>query len=470
VTTNSSVRTAGHSAAGHHAVSQQTRIWDVRRIGDTSKGRYRVRWTVDGREYCKSYLTKPQADDHVTALRKAARAGWPFDPATGVPLPPGRPSVAATTTWYEHACAFATMKWPALAPKSRRSQAEALTTVTIALCDGPAPPDPATLRRALFAYTFNPGRAQVPRPPEIAAALAWAQSASPSMAALESPEHVRAALDACARRLDGKPAAATTIRRKRAVFSGALGYAVERELLTVSPLPGIRWRAVKVAGTVDRRCVASPAIARDLLAAVRAQGDVGQRMEAFYAVIYYAGLRPSEAIDLNVADCTLPGKGWGRIDLHSSLPRAGTEWTSNGASRERRGLKHRADNETRPIPIPPVLVAILRAHIERHGTGPDGRIFRTARGNPLNDTGYTRVWKRARARALAPAQQATPLAARVYDLRHACLSLWLSAGVDAPEVARRAGHSVHVLLQVYANCIDGQADTANARIATALGD
>jgi hypothetical protein len=49
------------------------------------------------------------------------------------------------------------------------------------------------------------------------------------------------------------------------------------------------------------------------------------------------------------------------------------------------------------------------------------------------------------------------------------VSLWLNAGVPATEVGRRAGHSVAVLLKVYAHCIDGQADNVNKRIADALG-
>jgi integrase len=75
----------------------------------------------------------------------------------------------------------------------------------------------------------------------------------------------------------------------------------------------------------------------------------------------------------------------------------------------------------------------------------------------------------ADATALTPAQQASPLARRPYDLRHAGVSLALNAGVPATEVARRAGHSVVVLLKIYAHCIDGQADAANKRIADALG-
>jgi hypothetical protein len=45
----------------------------------------------------------------------------------------------------------------------------------------------------------------------------------------------------------------------------------------------------------------------------------------------------------------------------------------------------------------------------------------------------------------------------------------LNAGVPAPTVARRAGHSVEVLLRVYANCIDGDEEVANQRISGALG-
>ena len=191
-------------------------------------------------------------------------------------------------------------------------------------------------------------------------------------------------------------------------------------------------------------------------------------MEAFFGCLYYAALRPSEAVALREADCVLPPAGWGRIDLAASEPWAGPAWTDDGTGREERGLKHRAAGETRSIPIPPVLVAMLRAHIARYGTGPSGRLFRTARGGPLNDTGYGEVWQRARPIALTPAQQASPLARRPYDLRHAAVSLWLNSGVPATEVARRAGHGVAVLLKVYANCIDGQAATANQRISDAL--
>ena len=131
--------------------------------------------------------------------------------------------------------------------------------------------------------------------------------------------------------------------------------------------------------------------------------------------------------------------------------------------------KHRAAHETRTIPIPPELVKLLRAHIKRYGTTPDGRIFQTARGGIIQDSAYSAVWAKARKQALTEAQYRSPLGRRPYDLRHAAVSLWLNSGVPATEVARRAGHGVAVLLKIYAHCIDGQANAANKRITEALG-
>jgi hypothetical protein len=72
------------------------------------------------------------------------------------------------------------------------------------------------------------------------------------------------------------------------------------------------------------------------------------------------------------------------------------------------------------------------------------------------------VWDRARLDALTEAEYGSPLARRVYDLRDACVSTWLSAGVPPAQVSEWTGHSVAVLLRIYARCIDGQ-DQLNKR-------
>jgi integrase len=287
------------------------------------------------------------------------------------------------------------------------------------------------------------------------------------VAALDDPVTVRAVLAVCARRLDGKSAAATTARRKRAVFANALGYAVEFRLLAASPLDRIQWKAAEVAETVDRRSVASPAQARGLLAAVRAQGPRGERQEAFFGCLYYAAMRPSEAVALREADCVLPPAGWGMIDLAASEPWAGTESTPRHRPRGTRAQAPRRHRDPQhPHPARPGRDAPRPHRPVRHRPRRAAVPHRPRRA--LNDTGYGQVWQRARPNALTAAQQASPLARRPYDLRHAAVSLWLNSGVPATEVARRAGHGVAVLLKVYANCIDGQAATANQRISDAL--
>ncbi len=121
------------------------------------------------------------------------------------------------------------------------------------------------------------------------------------------------------------------------------------------------------------------------------------------------------------------------------------------------------------MPIPPRLVELLREHLAEFGTAADGRMFQTRRGGVLGSS-YSEAWAIARTLALTPEQVASPLADRPYALRHAAVSLWLNAGVPATDVAERAGHSVGVLLRVYAKCLDGSRALANDRIDRTLHD
>lgn len=172
----------------------------------------------------------------------------------------------------------------------------------------------------------------------------------------------------------------------------------------------------------------------------------------------------AEATNLRLVDCTLPESGWGELVLGSSSPRVGSRWTNDGQSHEERGLKRRARNATREVPIPPVLVQLLREHVAAYGVAPDGRLFRAARGGRLLTKETAAVWKRARGIALTPKELKTKLAEVPYSCRHTAVSGWLAAGVDQTEVARRAGHSVAVLLRFYAKVINGRQERANGLI------
>jgi integrase len=97
-------------------------------------------------------------------------------------------------------------------------------------------------------------------------------------------------------------------------------------------------------------------------------------------------------------------------------------------------------------------------------------LFVGPRGGTIGDSTYLGVWHKARALALRPIEYRSPLAGVPYDLRHAAVSTWLNAGVPATQVAEWAGHSVAVLLRVYAKCIVGQDGAARRRIEDAMRD
>ena len=276
-------------------------------------------------------------------------------------------------------------------------------------------------------------------------------------------------LDRISRKQDGTLAAANTANRKRMVIGNALEYACETGVLATNPVKRVKWRKPRTLKTVDPRVVINADQARRLLQAVGAQGERGKRLVAFFACMYYGALRPEEVIDLRRSHLTrLPERGWGEMQLTHSEPRSGTLWTDSGKSRERRELKHRATGETRSVPIHPNLAGLLRDYLSTFPAGRGGRIFVGPRGGTVTEWVYLDVFHKARDAAFTRHEAASPLAVTPYALRHAAVSTWLNAGVAPPQVAEWAGHSVDVLLRVYAKCIDGQQDEAKRRIEAAM--
>ncbi|MEU4724754.1 tyrosine-type recombinase/integrase [Nonomuraea dietziae] len=445
------------------------KFWEIQRRTDRKTSAFLVRWTVARKPKSKTFRTKGLADSFLSDLRQAAKRGEAFDLATGLPLSMLEPEPAGPT-FLELAQSYVMRRWRTSAARTRETDAYALLTLVPALvADLPGRPDAEDVRQALRSHALLPEDRRTELPRQQAAALAWLEKASLPISALGEAATLRLALDAIAVTFEGKTAGANTVRRKRAVLHHLLEQAAEQKLFTTNPLDEIKWTPPKAVTVVDPRTVVNPTQARQLLDAVPKVGRKrGARLKALFACVYYAALRPEEAADLRQKNCTLPESGWGLLILERARPQGTKRWTDNGQTHESRRLKHRADKETREIPIPPVLVAILREHIEAYGVAKDGRLFRTETGGSYSSSAYSYVWQEARRLALTPAQVASSLAARPYDLRHAAVSLWLNAGVPAPEVAKRAGHSVDVLLRVYAKCIDGQQDHINGKINDAL--
>lgn len=140
------------------------------------------------------------------------------------------------------------------------------------------------------------------------------------------------------------------------------------------------------------------------------------------------------------------------------------------AGRDWNQLKQRAVGETRTVPCPPELTALLHRHITEFGTGADGRIFRGERNDKeMPKRTPIQPWRQARVKVFSGAVAASPLARTPYDLRHAAVSTWLNAGVPPATVAAWTGHSIEVLLRIYAKRIDGEGAVLRQRVDDALG-
>ncbi|WP_406323851.1 hypothetical protein [Streptomyces sp. NBC_01637] len=158
------------------------------------------------------------------------------------------------------------------------------------------------------------------------------------------------------------------------------------------------------------------------------------------------------------------------FNLSGGVVTSGTEWTDDGEVHEVHSLKRRAASATRPVPIPPQCVRMLRAHVKRFDEAPDGRLFRNQAGNYVDAAAYGITWARAREHALTRTERTSRLAERPYDPRHAGISFWLYSGVDPAECARRAGQSIEALFRHYAKFLDGLREQANRLIEQSMNE
>jgi integrase len=451
--------------------SHRVRFWDIRPRKTVSGSSWTVRWTVAGREKSLTLAKKAQADRFRSQLMQAADRGEPFDVASGLPDSMARQT--STVTWYDHACAFADARWPKTAAKGRMSLVEGLIAVTPVLVETTrGAPEPAVLREAMRKWAFNPMHRSAAMPADVEAALSWLARASVPISALEEARLVSKALDACSRKLDGTAAAPEYYRRRRRTFYSALKYAVREGHLASNPLASTddsEWKPPEVNVAVDRRRVANPAQMEALLNAIRETGRTqGPRLVAVYGCMYYGALRPSEAVSLMHDECKLPEKGWGLLEFSEIRSVVGRQWTDDGGTHETRGPKGGPRNAVRRVPIPPILVQMLREHIDQFGVADDGRLFRTHLGGLYVPSTLRQVLAQARVRAFTPVQVASPLARRPYDFRHAGISWRLNAGTPATLVAEWAGHTIEILYRIYAHCLDGDDERWFARMEDAL--
>lgn len=481
----------------------KVRIWGIRehvskdkselaKPREQRKRTYSLRWIVEGRgkECTESFRTKPAAQSRHMELTLAVKKGEAFHIESGLPLSEYRRNLEReaaeraereaaqnAATCYQHFVAFYDTKWPTLQPNSKTALANTLSTVTAAVVttrDGA--PDRKALNHVLVKYVFNlNNRGKEPPTAEYVSALAWIKEHSAPAKDLAEDKTFRLAMEAISLQpTTGKKAAASTVSRNRAGLHQALEYLVEQGVLDVNPLANPKWKRFgKQAARskqVDKRVVANPVQVEALITNCAEYGPTGERLQAFYALAYYAMMRPSEVMDLTEDCFTLPPAPppgqretrWGRVRFHSADSQPGRQWTDGEKGRDSKALKQRDEGEERDVPLHPNGVAWVRRHLALFKIPEGGRMFPSLRGGgrSIDKTTYTRVWRFTRKKTLNLRQFKSRLARRPYDLRHGGVSLMLNACVPPTLIAEWAGHGLDVLLRIYAKCIEGQEEIA----------
>lgn len=416
---------------------------------------YTLLWKVGSKRYSKTFAARALADSRRAELMSALRAGQPFGVSTGLPISFGSKAVA--TNWYDFAVEYVDWKWPQVSANNRKNIAKAMTTATIAMLrTSPTHWEPEHVRTALREWAFNSKRRSL-APDDVQSILDWVQRNAFPVSAWEDSAKAEAVVAALGTRLDGTRAAPSSVLRNHRIMNLAMGYAVKHDFLRVNPLPKPETsRAVnRVAQAIDKRALLNPHQVAGALAWIEGRRR-GVVYRAFFATLYYAGLRPEEAVAVRVRDITLPATGWGELIVHEARPEVGSQWTDAGEVHERRGLKGRAQGDTRLVMVHPALIAMLRVVIDRYDLQPGDLLFPGEGGGMLAGSVFRRVWSKARKAVLPEHEYSSPVGKRVYDLRHTCLTVWLNSGVPPAQVAEWAGNSVPVLLATYARCIVGQ--------------
>jgi integrase len=185
-----------------------------------------------------------------------------------------------------------------------------------------------------------------------------------------------------------------------------------------------------------------------------------QRIHAYFLWMFFTGMRPEEAIALR----------WSDIDSSRGTARVQRVRTFLGSERD--GSKTHAERDVDLVPQALAALSIMKPHtfmlkVERQGdddTSAD--IFQNpVTGKPWHDERSQRdhYWKPSLKRLGIRSR-------RSYCTRHTYCTVALMGGVPPAYIAQQAGHSVKMLLDVYATWIsDDDGGNAKRLLAAAMG-
>jgi hypothetical protein len=279
--------------------------------------KYRLRWKLPGRDqpFTETFASLPELDSFRSELVTAQNRGEPFDLDTGLPISmlpkEADDEEMPRTSFLAFTKEYAGMEWPDVSVKSHETIAQTLLALAVVVVeDTPQRPNGNALWRVLSTYAFvlslwpddeRPER--VPRSPSPyggGTELPSDQRKALALTSLADAKTARRVLDKLKVTQDGSKAAESYFRRRRGVLVNLIGYAIESGELDANPLAKLNEKAPKKSGPIDKSVVFNPAQAADVLAAISYVGSYrrarGRRLVVLFAMLFYAMLRPEEAL------------------------------------------------------------------------------------------------------------------------------------------------------------------------------
>ena len=378
-------------------------------------------------------------------------------------------------SWYAFTLAYTKAKWPYISPNHRRGIAEALTDATDALIIRRSAAPSVDERRAALRWSYSTRIRDDAEPPaDLVRVVDWLEANTVTMDAFgdraKAAALAREMLARISKTKTGRTAAPNTINRKRMILNNAMEYAREIGALTQNPLKHVKLGQAphsddrRPSGRHQRRT--SPQIPG------RRRGAQRTRQAAEGLLRTHVLRRTTARRGQRTAprESDPPPRATGPVgrDATDTLPATIRKPLDRRRSVRVSAVPSSTEQKVTPAACRSTLnsshccATILRAVCAGRSRQPPLR-WQTRRTGHRPDlpAGVPRGPSR---KAFTPAEAASPLLAVPYSLRHAAVSTWLRTSGDAAQVAEWAGHSVAVLLKVYAKCVHGTEDESLDRI------
>lgn len=256
------------------------------------------------------------------------------------------------------------------------------------------------------------------------------------------PEHVQGMMKA----LSDKGLSARTVQYARAILRRALNQALKWGVVP-------RNAAVPVEPPRIERAPMQPLTlvqAKTFLQAVR-----GHRFETIYRVALSLGLRRGEILGLLRTDINLETM---TIRISGTLQRVKGKLVRSTP---------KTDRSTRTLPIPPTLLAALRAHMaDQQEKWPAAQyLFLSTTGTPIEPMNLRNHFKKV------AKEIGMPITTRFHDLRHSCATFLIAAGEHPRVIMQTLGHSqISTTMDVYGHVLEETHRQAVDRLDALLAD